>query len=711
MVTAAAQKQDATDQDEVTRFGDHNGVLQLLRAAQDVETDVREIVREVHAFLDDKDGQWDDFAQKAFAGRPRYTLDKCNDLVDDIAGAIEQSDFDIQVLPAGGDATKELAKTYDGLIRNIQNLSEAGDIYNASTRAVVRAGMDGWRVMQRFGDNNTFDQDLYIDTVADWVDRVWFDPNSVLPTREDAEYAFMLTSMTKRAYDQAFPQGSGRSVTIGDNTSMSQSDRTPANVVVGEILYKVKVERRIVELTTGAVYVDDEKFQLIKDDLEQEGAVVKRERMREMNDVRTRIFDGGDWLTEEQKTVFDLIPLVPQYANWRIRQQVPAYWGIVTKKLDAQRIYNYTESRKVEDGAFSPLAKILATKTQIGGEREAWARLNVSSEPVLPYEIDEDTTQPPFKLGGADINPGLESTSQAMLQNLQSTAGIDQLEGQPLGLQSGLAVELKQQRGDTRNIKYVKSKAMAVCYTGKILMRAIPKVYDTERQVRIINEDTSFEMVTINQRIVDTQTNEPVEIIDLSKGVYDVTCAVSKSFKNRQGETVNSIVEVASIDPTIIEEGRDVLYKNMNAPGFDVLAERVRQKMLLAGSIPKEQMTDDEITFLEAQPEPPPDPVAVALERQAETEDDRIELQGIEAARRDRETDAKIAKQQSDEARESLELAMKQVTDAADVLNTQAASWKLMREAMGIDTITGPGGLADFIEQARIIAEAQSEQM
>lgn len=691
--------------DEITRFDDLKGVLKLLREAQSVETDVREIVREVHAFLDDKDGQWDDHAQKAFAGRPRYTLDKCNDLVDDIAGAMEQSDFDIQVLPSGGDATKDLAKTYDGLIRNIQNLSDASDIYDAANRNVVRAGMDGWRVNQRWGDNNTFDQDLYIDTVADWVDRVWFDPNSVLQTREDAEYAFMLTTMTKRAYEQKFPDGKGRSVTIGDSVSMT--DRTPATVVVGEILYKVKVQRRIVELTTGAVYVDDDKFRKLQDELAAEGATVKRARTREMTEVRTRLFDGDDWLTPEQKTVFDLIPLVPQYANWNVRQQVPVYWGIVTKKLDAQRIYNYVESRKVEDGAFAPLAKILVTKEQIGGERDAWERLNVSADPVLPYESVTDTP-PPFMLGGAKINPGLESTSQSMLQNLQSTAGIDQLPDQPLGLQSGLAVELKQQRGDTRNIKYTKSKAMAVCYTGKILMRAIPKVYDTERQVRIINEDTSFEMVTLNERIVDRQTGDPVEIIDLSKGVYDVTCEVSKSFKNRQGETVNSIIEVASIDPTIIEEGRDVLYKSMNAPGFDVLAERVRQKMLLAGSIPADQMTDDEIEFLEAQPDPPPDPVAVALERQAEVEDDKIQIAGIEVARKDRELDAKIANEQRDDDRASMKEAMGLIKMQADVLNKHADTWEKMGKSL--EVISGPGGLAAFIEQAQVIRQAQAEQ-
>ena len=123
-----AEDRDDTD----TGFENHRSVLLLLGKAQSIESDVRDIVREVHIFLDDKDGQWDTLATKAFKGRPRYTLDKCNDLVDDIAGAIEQSDFDIQILPAGGDATKDLAKTYDGLIRNIQNLSNATDIYDSA---------------------------------------------------------------------------------------------------------------------------------------------------------------------------------------------------------------------------------------------------------------------------------------------------------------------------------------------------------------------------------------------------------------------------------------------------------------------------------------------------------------------------------------------------------------------------------------------------
>jgi len=698
----------ATDTDD-KNFEKHDSVLQLLREAQSVETDVREIVREVHEFLDEKDGQWDSHAAKAFTGRPRYTLDKCNDLVDDIAGAIEQSDFDIQILPAGGDATKDLAKTYDGLIRNIQNLSDATDTYDSATRFAVRAGLAGWRVNQRWGDNNTFDQDLFIDPIADFVDRAWCDPGSVLQTGEDAGYWFVLTSMITADYKKEFPNGKGRSVSIGDR--VIHTDHMPDTVVVGEILYKEKVTRRIVELSNGAVYVDNERYQKIKDELEKQGAVEIRDRERLMDEVKTRIFDGDDWLTDVQDTVFELIPIVPIYANFSVRRKVRNYWGIVTKKMDAQRIYNYTESRKVEEGALAPLDKIVVTKEQIGGEKDAWENLNVSQDPVIPYE-HQDGVPPPYKIGGANINPGLELTSQSMLQNLQSTAGIDQLPGQPLGLQSGLAVELKQNRGDTRNYKYTRSKQVALCYTGKIMIKgAIPKTYDTKRQVRIINEDQSFEMVMLNDAIIDEQTGERVEVIDLSKGVYDVTCEVSKSFKNRQGETVNSMVEVASIDPTIIEEGRDILYKNMNAPGFDVLAERVRQRMVLSGQIPEEQMTDEEKEFIAAQPEPPPDPVAVALERQAEVEDDRVQIAAIDAARKDRELDAKIANEQRDDDRASMKEAMDIIKMQAAVTNEHADTLKKIREAMGLETISGPGGIKAFIDQAAQVRESQAEQL
>jgi len=689
-------------------FENHNNVLQLLRKAQSVEKDVRDIVREVHDFLDQKDGQWEDLAKEKFKGRPRYTFDKCNDLVDDIAGAMEQNDFDIQILPAGGDATQDLAKTYDGLIRNIQNLSNANDIYEASARFMVRAGIDGWRVKQRWGDNNTFDQDLFIDPISDFVDSVWFDPSSVLATREDARYCFVLEPISKVEYKEKFPKGTGQSITT-DQEIQRASDRKPEEIIIGELIYKQKAKRDIVEMGNGAVYIVDDKFQQVKDDLEKQGIVEVRRRTREVEEIKTRLFDGGDWLTTPQNTVFDMLPIVPIYANWSVRQSVPNYWGIVTKKLDAQRVLNYTESRKVEEGALAPLAKIVATREQVGGNESQWEKLNVSSDPFLPY-VHKDGQPPPYKIGGAEINPGLEITSQAMLQNLQSTAGIDQLNTQSLGLLSGEAVKLRQERGDTRNFKYTTAKQRSICHTGKILMRAIPKVYDTKRQVRILNEDRSLDMVMLNDRVIDEQTGEEVEIIDLSKGTYDVTCNVSKGYKTRQGETVNAFVELAAIDPTVLEEGKDILLKSMNEPGMEALAERVRQRMVLGGQIPETQLSDEEKELIANQPPPEPDPVTVALQAEAEDRDDEIQLKGIALVNKEKELKAKIANDLRDDERASMKEAFEQIKVMGQALESQAKVLKTVAEAQGIEGVEILGINEILAAQKAVIRDTQQEQ-
>ena len=87
---------------------------------------------------------------------------------------MERSDFDIRIVPASGPASKESAKTYDGLIRHIENISGATDIYNRAGRNVVTGGLDGWRVVNTYLSDDTFDQDLIIEEVGNFLDRVWF---------------------------------------------------------------------------------------------------------------------------------------------------------------------------------------------------------------------------------------------------------------------------------------------------------------------------------------------------------------------------------------------------------------------------------------------------------------------------------------------------------------------------------------------------------
>ena len=85
-------------------FTDHDEVLGQLKEIQEADHDNRERAREAHLFLDKRDGQWEPEWWNAANEKPRYTFDITSPAIDQICGNWEQSEFSINVEPAGGAA-------------------------------------------------------------------------------------------------------------------------------------------------------------------------------------------------------------------------------------------------------------------------------------------------------------------------------------------------------------------------------------------------------------------------------------------------------------------------------------------------------------------------------------------------------------------------------------------------------------------------------
>ena len=90
--------------DSEDKYDSHQDVLDLLSAAQMADHDNREAAREAHLFISKRDGQWEPYWWNNNINKPRYTFDMTTPIVDQIAGEIEQADFDVSVSPAGGSA-------------------------------------------------------------------------------------------------------------------------------------------------------------------------------------------------------------------------------------------------------------------------------------------------------------------------------------------------------------------------------------------------------------------------------------------------------------------------------------------------------------------------------------------------------------------------------------------------------------------------------
>ena len=231
-------------------------------------------------------------------------------------------------------------------------------------------------------------------------------------------------------------------------------------------------------------------------------------------------------------------------------------------------------------------------------------------------------------------------------------------------------------------------------------------------------------METINDQVLDQQTGKWVSLNDVSKGTYDVTCSMGPAFQNRQQETAKAFIDVASLDPGIIQQGKDIWLKNLSAPGMDLMAERARKQLLEAGMIPDEQMTDEEKEHAQAMIEaaaasqqgPTVMEQAVIEQTQANTADisSRVDERLAKIAQNARKMDldeARFAHQlDQDSINQILDRQEAQIkTDKAivDALNTQADTLNKLREAMGVDVAAGPGSVKNLKEQTEIVGDAQ----
>jgi hypothetical protein len=178
--------------------------------------------------------------------------------------------------------------------------------------------------------------------------------------------------------------------------------------------------------------------------------------------------------------------------------------------------------------------------------------------------------------------------------------------------QSGVAITQLQNKGDNATFNYTRAMEIAIGATGRLLKDAIPKVYDTQRIVRVLREDDSYDLATLNETIIDQQTGNLVTLNDLSQGIYDVICKAGPSFKNRQQETVEAITNLASVDPTLMQVAGDLLLQNIATPAATQISERKRAQMLAQGIIPENQLTDEERAereqaMMQSQGQQPPD--------------------------------------------------------------------------------------------------------
>ena len=540
-------------------------------------------------FVDTDDGQWDDAVRQSRVNRPCLTFDKLSSAVDQVVGQ------QLQMLPGvkvrgAEEGDQDVAEIYEGLIRQIEQ--RGAKAYKTAFKFSVKGGWGCWLVEHDYIDDTSMNQDIILREIKNPFS-VLFDPIIQIQDMKECRYAFQFEDLERDEFERLYPKaqtGVGEAFYSAGNQRAWINENT---VRIADYFRIVPEERRLVQLSTGEV-VDYEDIEPIIDELNFKGVTITNERIVEGRKLERFKITGMEIL-EEYECIGRYIPLVPLLGKTSNIDGRFVTRGLVRKAKDAQRMYNYSRSTAIEVTALQPKQPLMATPAMIKGHEERYRNLMTSNDPVLLFNFDQG--QKPFREPPGQPSTALLTDVQISSDDIKSTTGIyDASLGQRSNETSGRAIRERQLQGNIATYEFVDELVESIKYTGEIFVNMIPKIYDAERQIRILGEDDREEVMMINKPQLDLQTGETIIINDLNRGHYDIKVTTGPSFSTRRSETAEQLGTLFGQNPQMAQMGADIYFKSLDLVGADELVERVRKAGIKAGMIEPNEEEKKELT-------------------------------------------------------------------------------------------------------------------
>jgi len=546
--------------------------------------------RDCQRFYIGGEAQWDTEAltRRKAANRPALTMNRCPGFVRQLTGEVRQNPPSIKVLPAKDGATVEAAEIFNGLIRNIEQQSIARAAYTKAAENAAQAGIGGWRVVTQYSSDDSFDQDIRIKRINDPF-QILIDPLAQEPDKSDMRYGFVFEDLAKEEYQKRYPNIPAESLPT-NVADQGLTWRTVNTIKIAEYWYREPVKKTLRLHEDGKVSYSD--------DPEPPQSPVSHQREVVVNQVKTFLMSGAGILSKPTDWAGRYIPICVVVGEEVWSDGRATRKGMIHDMRDPQRVYNYTRTAAVEAVAQQPKAPWVLTADQASGYENQWANAGSENMAALFYKGDGNANGPPKRAEPALASQGLDIQSQLAINDLEGVAGIYKAGlGAPSNETSGKAILARQQEGDTGTYLYVDNLSIAIQYCGKILVDLIPKIYDSTRVVRTLGEDGSAKMVEINAPDMD-EAGMDIVLNDLSAGEYDVTVTTGPSYATKRQEATAFMTELVRGFPKIADIGGDIIIENMDLPGADKLAGRMRKAMGIGDDgepLPQEQKPDPKV--------------------------------------------------------------------------------------------------------------------
>lgn len=567
-------------------------IKERFKYAVDAWADNRKRYKEDIEFLAGKQWPQDILDMRDKAGQPCLTVDKLNQYVRQVVNDSRQNRPSIKVRPVDSGADIETADIYQGLCRHIEDRSDASAAYDTGIDTTVRGGFGFIRILTEYAHDKTLDQEICIERVRNPLSIV-IDPDFKKADGSDIRYAFVIDEIPEDDFEEQYPnleESESPDFEVGElGWTAGEKMR-----IIAEYFEIVK-ESQTLHLLEDGTNVSDEEYQAaVNEGLNPPKIISSRDV--DINVVMWSKLHGKGYIEKPRKWIGKYIPIVPILGNEIDIDGKVSYVSLCHSAHDSQRLYNYSRSAFAERVALAPKAPYIAASGQVENHPE-WEDANAVNYSVLTYDpisIDGTIVGAPQRQPASDIPAGFSQDMQLSEHDIQASLGMYAASlGQQGNEKSGRAIMARQREGDTSTFHFHDNLSRSIRHVGRILVEMIPKVYDSDRAIRIIGEDGTTSMAEISPNLPVSKAKIGTKTIyNLGVGNYDVSVSAGASYTTRRVEAAEAMMQMVQANPQLMQVMGDLMVKNMDWPGADEMAKRL--KLMLPPQIQQAEQKDGE---------------------------------------------------------------------------------------------------------------------
>jgi hypothetical protein len=515
--------------------------------------------------------QWDEGvrAEREAKGLPCLTFNRMPTFVANISNEARDTKPEMKFAPEQDDElSTDTAEVIEGMARHIQYDSDAQVASETAVFYSAAASFGFIGLTTDYCDDESFDLDLKV--------RAFLNPFAVygvlIPTAlgQEPTSAFVIEELTHEEYKAQYPDSEVTSAGF-DAAGYDSAWIGSETVRVAEYWY-VEHERTLIENkeTGGKRYVQKPTVHSCK--------------------------INGHEVLPDTETVWPgrRIPIWAVTGAQMIVANKPQLFSVVRFQRDPQLLINSYKSRIAQTLGTSPVQPFMAAAEAIEGHEDEWNSLSSTPTAYLPFNATRaDGTALPIpqrQVFEAPIRAFAEAAA-AEIDDMKAVSGIfDASLGAQSNETSGIAIARRDQQGDRANMHYMDNLARTFKGMGTEMVYVIPKVYDTERMVDTLGADEQPKIVRINAQHQDQNgrmKHYKVGGDDAIKGKVIVT--MGRSYSTKRMESYDFMVQLVQAHPNAFPMIADVLFRNSDTAGADVLAERFKQIGIKQGFIQDDQ--------------------------------------------------------------------------------------------------------------------------